>query len=188
MESAKALAGTNRCPVKRRRPPTSAIISRAHAPTSHRPRDLRERSGAGVCHSTHHGAQLGLEPIVDLRLRETNIGVFEGLTRAEIIARYPDHLRAFDDVTQINYVLPQGESRLMVQNRADSAFQDITRQTHGNVAFVSHGAWIGLLLGRMFPQHTHNGMFPIHNTSISTVALDEGEWELVSVSETPHLS
>ncbi|MCU0499054.1 MAG: histidine phosphatase family protein [Anaerolineae bacterium] len=133
------------------------------------------------------GSQIGLEPIIDHRLRETNVGVFEGLTRAEIAARYPDDLRAFDDVTLMTHAVPQGESRLMVQNRADNAFRDITRNTHGNVAFVSHGAWIGLLLGRMFPQHTNNGMFPIHNTSISTVALEEGEWELVSVSETPHL-
>ena len=43
------------------------------------------------------GDVLGIVPVTDARLRELDIGVFQGLTLDEIKQRYPQHYAAFMD-------------------------------------------------------------------------------------------
>jgi broad specificity phosphatase PhoE len=76
---------------------------------------------------------------------------------------------------------------LQVQARGYEAFLDVMARTKGNVAFVSHGGWINLLLRKLFAEIDARGGAMITNTSITTLVEDDGSWRLGSLSLTPHL-
>ena len=90
------------------------------------------------------GESLGLKPQADERLREFNLGIFQGLTFDEIKRIHPleaDKMR--DDY--MGYTVPQGETRRALQARAYAAFSDIVADGSGHVAIVSHGGTIKVL-------------------------------------------
>jgi broad specificity phosphatase PhoE len=133
------------------------------------------------------GKLTGVSPISDSRLREFNVGVFQGHTGPELELSHGVELAAYR-TGHMDYAIPQGESRQQVQDRAYSAWLDITAKTTGNVAFVAHGGWIALLLPALFPELlTQGGVKQIHNTSITTLIETENGWKLESISVTPHL-
>jgi phosphoserine phosphatase len=125
---------------------------------------------------------VGIKPVADMRLRETNVGVFSGHTGDELQKLYPKELLAFRS-GQKDFVIPNGESLGQVEARAYEAFYDIMGKTTGNVALVSHGGWIAALLARLFEQVKIH----ISNTSITTLVEVENGWRLDSLSVTPHL-
>jgi broad specificity phosphatase PhoE len=132
------------------------------------------------------GEGFQLEPQIDLRLRETHVGVFEGYTGDELKTLYPEELTIFRS-GKMDFIIPTGESMLQVQTRAHEAFFDIMANTEGNVAFVSHGGWINLLLRKLFAEIDARGGTMITNTSITTLVEDDGSWRLGQLSVTPHL-
>ncbi len=74
--------------------------------------------------------QLSFQPIPDERLRERNIGLWQGLTRAEIEAWYPDDYAAMlADVD--GYRVAGGESRSDVRVRVQAALADILKRESG---------------------------------------------------------
>jgi broad specificity phosphatase PhoE len=83
-------------------------------------------------------------------LREIGHGRWEGLTRAEVEARFPDEYAAWEEDPFT--VAPQaGESGLAVTARALPALREIVLAHPGrNVAVVSHKATIRLLLSMCF--------------------------------------
>jgi broad specificity phosphatase PhoE len=131
-------------------------------------------------------ADFQLEPEIDLRLRETHVGVFQGYTGDELMVLYPEELMTFRS-GKMDFIIPTGESMLQVQARAHEAFFDIMACTEGNVAFVSHGGWINLLLRKLFAEIDARGGTMITNTSITTLVEDDGSWRLEGLGITPHL-
>jgi broad specificity phosphatase PhoE len=142
------------------------------------------------------GEICGVKPVVDVRLRETNVGIFEGYNSEELMQRYPYELTEFRS-GRMDFVIPNGESMAQVQARGYAAFVELVGKTTGNVALVSHGGWIYQLLRKLFPDIDSKGVH-IGNTSITTlvqrilppentVAFGKGSWTLESVSVTPHL-
>lgn len=127
-----------------------------------------------------------LQPEIDLRLRETHVGVFQGYTGEELMVLYPTELMTFRS-GKMDFIIPTGESMLQVQERGYQAFLDILARTEGNVAFVSHGGWINLLLRKLIAEIDARGGAMITNTSITTLVEDAGVWRLGSLSLTPHL-
>lgn len=127
-----------------------------------------------------------LEPQIDVRLRETHVGVFQGYTGDELLLLYPEELTIFRS-GQLDFIIPTGESMLQVQSRAHEAFFEIMANTEGNVTFVSHGGWINLLLRKLFAEIDATGGAFISNTSITTLIEDDGAWRLGHVNVTPHL-
>jgi broad specificity phosphatase PhoE len=112
--------------------------------------------------------------------------VFQGYTGDELMNLYPTELTTFRS-GQMDFIIPTGESMLQVQTRAHEAFFDIMSRTEGNVAFVSHGGWINLLLRKLFAEIDARGGAMISNTSITTLIEDDGSWRLGRLSVTPHL-
>ena len=100
----------------------------------------------------------GLEPVLDANLRELNIGIWEGMTWAEIIARYPTEWEArLADI--VNYRVPKGENLLDLEARAMPVVRRIVEQHRGEeVLVVGHGGInrvilldaIGAPLGSLF--------------------------------------
>jgi uncharacterized phosphatase len=98
-------------------------------------------------------AELGLAPpSVDADLRERRFGVFEGLTRDECAARYPDAWRAWTSRTEHP---PGGESRDDAIARMARAITRVHADARGATLVVSHGGvmrlWLTELLGTAIP-------------------------------------
>ena len=89
---------------------------------------------------------LAISPSLDARLRELNIGIWEGMTWSEIVAKYPQEWQArLDDI--VNYRVPEGESLLDLAGRAVAALEEIVAAHRGeNLLVVGHGGMNRTLL------------------------------------------
>ena len=91
---------------------------------------------------TQLARQLTQEFIVDDRLRELNFGNWEGKTWDTI-----DQNEAKDWMDDfVNVPTPAGESMLQMNERVTHFWQELLKITHQNVAVVTHGGVIRLLL------------------------------------------
>ncbi|MBC7811139.1 MAG: histidine phosphatase family protein [Burkholderiales bacterium] len=135
---------------------------------------------------------LGLTAHQDERWREHHLGIFQGLTLAEITATYAREWESWR-TEYYTYEIPKGESRNMLIARAHAAWE-MCVSTNGDadveeIAIVTHGGTIRALLLKLFEariadvQATH-----IRNTSITTIERREDGWHLLEISATPHLS
>lgn len=125
-----------------------------------------------------------LQVIPEPRLREINVGVLQGLSRAQMDVSYPDEHHQWR--TDINFVIPNGESRQQVQDRAYAAWQDLTEQLDmKTVVLVTHGGTMRLLLRKLFPKQAE---LSFKNTSVSIIDRHEtGDWYIVSLNQIAHL-
>jgi alpha-ribazole phosphatase/probable phosphoglycerate mutase len=85
------------------------------------------------------GKRLGLEPVMVHSLRELNLGRWEGLTREEAIAMYPEDAHfSFKDLATSK--VKEGESLVELRARVIPALEDIiARHAHRSVCIVAHG-------------------------------------------------
>jgi len=89
---------------------------------------------------------LGITPHYRSELRELNIGIWEGLTWAEIVKRYPDQW-AGRLADLVNYRVPEGENLLDLAGRALPTLKEIVAAHRGeNVLVVGHGGMNRVLL------------------------------------------
>jgi broad specificity phosphatase PhoE len=110
-------------------------------------------------------AALGLpEPRVDPELRERSFGVFEGLTRDQIAAQYPDAWQAWRERTAAP---PGGEPSDAAVARLMRA---LTRRVHdddGPVLVISHGGimrlWLMAVLGETVPLVANGATYRIEH-------------------------
>lgn len=102
---------------------------------------LRARQTAALI-AQASGAPLRLEP----RLREVNLGAWEGMLFDQIRANYPQELREREQ-NPLNSRPPGGETVEEVWQRARAVVSEISRRHAGEqVALVSHGLTLGTLL------------------------------------------
>lgn len=133
------------------------------------------------------GNVLGVQPIPDKRLREFSLGVFEGRRRDELIALYPEEWNAFR-TEDMEYVVPNGESRRALQDRMWAAWQDIIANGSGpEVAIVTHGGSLKQLLLRLFGSTPEIQNLRFENTSVTTVERDGQGWRLAEIAVAAHL-
>lgn len=126
-----------------------------------------------------------LEAQIDLRLRETNVGVFQGLTNHEIDAQYADIRHAWNQDDE--YVIPNGESRVQVRERMMEVWNEwIGQLAVRHLMIVSHGGSIRWLLRGLFPDVDHNS-YHLSNTSLTIVQRIQTEWTLERVGTVIHL-
>ncbi len=129
---------------------------------------------------------LGLTVQPDPRLRETDLGEWQGLTRDEVLAWDAERYTAYQaDWRRIP--APGGESRLAVGTRARAAFDEIAARHAGQtVALVTHGGTLGMLLENLFGPLERPSLT---NTSITVIerAAPDALWTLVRVAWAPHL-
>jgi broad specificity phosphatase PhoE len=127
---------------------------------------------------------------LDARLRELHLGVFQGLTHAQIRERYPDD----DEQMRLNYmshVVPNGESRRTMQVRMAAAWDEIVARIGDKpVAVVSHGGAIRILLLHLIDPADHPAVMTlqISNTSCTLLAIeDDGRVRLLAAADYSHL-
>lgn len=129
---------------------------------------------------------LGFTPIPDERLRERNIGLWQGLTLDEMRAWYPDEYTAMlGDVD--GYRVPGGESRVDVRKRVSAALKDILKQERSEtVGILSHTTAIKVLLSDLIPGYNPLEV-DLDNTSVTTIRRKDSDWELVAIDDVMHL-
>jgi broad specificity phosphatase PhoE len=117
-------------------------------------------------------AALGLPPpSIDVELRERRFGVFEGLTRDECAAQFPEAWRAWLDRTGT----PQGaETREVVLARMTRALNRVIATTPGTALVVTHGG----VMRTWLMEHLSASVGPIMNGSIHAVDHDGTRFRL----------
>jgi broad specificity phosphatase PhoE len=89
---------------------------------------------------------LGLQPVLDDRLREVDFGSAEGRRLSELP---PDVVRAFE-LDPVRAHLPDGEDPVAAADRVHEAFHQLARQHEGQkVLVVAHNTLIRLLVCRV---------------------------------------
>lgn len=130
----------------------------------------------------------GIEIRWDARLRELHLGVFQGLVHDEIRLKYPAEEQAME-ADYMDYVIPQGESRRAMQERAYAIWQEIVAREPGpEIAVFSHGGTIRMLLMKLFPEEMERlTKVRIFNTSVTTIDTDGQTLRLVDLADVAHL-
>jgi probable phosphoglycerate mutase len=109
-------------------------------------------------------------PVADASLREIFLGDWEGLTTAEIAARYPQEWAAWVHEPDWD-VVPAGEGAAAFDTRVAAAIDTISaRHSHGDVLLVTHGGVIQVALHRIVGRASR-GLFPfkIQNASLTLI-------------------
>jgi len=120
---------------------------------------------------------LGVDASSDPRLREHGLGCWEGLTRDEVIERFPEQ---FADWRAGRPVRGRGgEEAAHVAERALAALADLPEAAAAVV--VTHGGTAGRLLEALLGLDAdHRRVFgPLGNCSWSELVLQPGHWRLV---------
>lgn len=134
------------------------------------------------------GDEVGLRPVADAALRESDIGVWTGMTWEEISLRYPDEIAAMvagEDVRRGG-----GESMSELTSRLAAAVERIAAAHPGEtVLLVSHGAalrsMVAHALQASLPQMQRIAIGG--NTALSVLRVSGGRMRLVSYNDTAHL-
>jgi len=91
---------------------------------------------------------LGLTVILEPRLREINLGVWEGMLSSDIEAQYPHELMERKQ-NRFHARAPKGESPLEMAERVTSALSEIEiKHADETVIIVSHGVSLAFIICR----------------------------------------
>jgi len=129
----------------------------------------------------------GHELKIDLRLREKNLGVFEGLTSEEARERHPEVFRLFKTAGS-KYVIDEGESTQQLQDRALEIVDEIRiKHPEEHVLLVTHGGFIRVVmkhsLGLSLETPTR---FLIRNTGVFRLVWED-KWIVSQMGGVLHL-
>jgi probable phosphoglycerate mutase len=136
------------------------------------------------------GQALGLTPTLLPALRERHFGRCEGLTFAEIEARYADDARAIVSRDPDYCSPPNGESRRAHTARILGCVAQLIAGHGGQtLVVVTHGGVLDVIYRRIFdlPLHTPRQHL-IPNAGLNWVRIDGEQWSLESWGETAHLA
>jgi broad specificity phosphatase PhoE len=138
-------------------------------------------------------AHLGLTPILAPALREIDCGEWQGLTGAEIEARFPGGLQTWNDQPDA-FCLPGGESVRDLERRIVAFYQDSVAPQRGDaVVLISHGLALSVLIAALLDwdlveawRERRAGMA---NTGVTILTRDpaQGGYRLDLLNSTEHL-
>lgn len=128
---------------------------------------------------------LGLPVECDERLKEINIGVFQGALASELSDRFPEEAARWRSQDP-DYRIPGGESRRDLMLRAEAALRAIHESGHRQVAVVAHGGVLAAALKTLLQVPAERNPFMLYNGSISMLEWD-GQVKLMTLNQTDHL-
>jgi probable phosphoglycerate mutase len=129
------------------------------------------------------------QPSVTDRLRERNLGVFQGLTGAECERAHPEHYRRFH-ARETDHAMPGGESIRELYRRVSSFFEELAARHAGQcVVAVTHGGVLDALYRYVTGTPLERPRdFPIYNASLNWVRRESGGWVLARWGDISHLT
>ena len=130
----------------------------------------------------------GHEILVEPRLRERRMGIFQGLTPAEVQARYPEEYARFR-THDPDYVIPGGESMRQLFERSVACFSELAARHAGlTLAAVTHGGVLAMLYRHAVSMPLQAPRdFPLHNAGMNRFRHRLGAWELQRWGDVAHL-
>lgn len=139
---------------------------------------------AQIIADRHH---LSISPLQGLG--EIRLGVWEGMSRKEVKAKFPDMWRAWrSDPSAVQ--MPEGESIAQVQERAVASFENIIEANVGHqVLVVTHEVIVKLLVAHCLDVSTSiYRRFEVANASLTVIKVADGRRWLCLLNDTSHLS
>jgi probable phosphoglycerate mutase len=129
----------------------------------------------------------GHEIILDEHLRERDLGIFQGLTRAEMAARYPREWHLYRTAGP-DYVIPTGESARQRYERSTSRLREIALSHPGEtVVVVTHGGVLnGLLRHTLRISLDAPRRFKVWNAGLNLFLFDGENWLLETWGDVSH--
>ena len=131
----------------------------------------------------------GHEIVTDPRLRERHLGIFQGLTAEEIMAKYPQERTQFRTLGP-DYVIPGGESMRQQVERNVAYLNALAAKHRGEqIVVVPHGGVVSVF----FP-HTlaipldAPRRFEFVNAGLNLFAREEDNWILLTWGDVSHLA
>ena len=126
--------------------------------------------------------------VEETALRERCMGVFQGLTSAEIIRDHGASWDLFKDKDP-DYRMPEGESINDVLARAHGFLKRIrTKHSGQRVAAVTHGGWIRVVLKDLLGMEQNRAApFKVFNTSVHHLRFVDDQWWVFSMGDVAHL-
>lgn len=134
------------------------------------------------------GSYLNLTPTPHAGLRESDIGLWAGLTTAEIMAGFPDEWAAMNARQEVRR--GGGETYGELRARTLAAAQEVVAQFPGQtILMVSHGAAIRALISAALglDLFTMHNLWIGSNTALSRLYYREGHFHLDLHNDTAHL-
>jgi probable phosphoglycerate mutase len=131
-----------------------------------------------------------VQPQLEPRLQELNVGTWSGLTVEEITERYPEQFQAWQAYREVRP--GGGETFGEMRQRAVAALEEIIAAhpgqtvcmvTHSGIVYALRGHALGLDLGAALFQ----GLPPNRNTAITTLHFQDGGAEVQLVMDASHL-
>lgn len=125
----------------------------------------------------------------DERLRERNMGIFQGLTFDEIARRYPDESGRLKTAT-VDYIPTGGESADQTRQRAWTALNEFADGHPGQeIAVISHGAVIAAVIRHILgmPYEVRRS-FKIFNAGINVLTRKNNHWAVETLGDICHLN
>jgi probable phosphoglycerate mutase len=152
--------------------------------------DALYSSDLGRAHQTAQviAERTGHAILLDPCLRERHLGIFQGLTKAGIAARYPEEWHAYR-IEGPDYVIPGGESARQCFQRAIARLEAIAHSHPGqSVVVVTHGGVLnGLFRHALRLSLIQPRRFQIQNASLNVFWFERGDWTLVTWGDISHL-
>ena len=130
-------------------------------------------------------ADLLLEP----RLRERHLGVFQTLSWQQVEAQMPEVLARFRSA-DADWAIPEGESVRQRYERQIAALDDIAQRHPGRqVLVVAHGGTLDSLMRHVLGLPlAQPRTFSLFNASINVVSRLDGQWRLDLWGDVGHLA
>lgn len=132
--------------------------------------------------------ELGYAPILETRLRERAVGLWQGLTQAEVREWYPAEY-ALLQADPEGYAMPNGgESRDQVNTRVRAFLQELlTKETGNTIGILSHTTAIRTMLLDFVKDYSPND-HAYSNSSVTTIEkLGDGTWRTIMIDDISHL-
>jgi len=130
----------------------------------------------------------GLSPAIDPGLRERNLGIFEGLTPAEVQARHPEAYQRWRSQDPA-YAMPGGESLLQRTARVLAALGAHALAHPGaRIAVITHGGCLDSMIRSVLhiPFDARRG-YQLPNAAFNHFQCHEGHWSLLAWGDRAHL-
>ncbi len=132
---------------------------------------------------------IGLPMLMDPRLREWNLGVLSGLSKAECEEQHPDAYRIYRE-RDVAPAIPGGESIRARYRRVTGCISEIAaRNPGGQVVVVSHGGPLGDCYRHATATDISKKLpVDLFNTAINRIQISDAGWSILSWGDIGHLS
>lgn len=131
----------------------------------------------------------GLGTITDKRLRELNLGKFEGLTEEEVGKRFPEEYRYLKDADP-DYIYPEGESKRQFSLRVISCLEELMGKHLGEqIVVITHGGALSRLIRYTLGMPVvGSNEYKKCNAALNVFSYQNKRWQLEIWGDLSHLT